>query len=149
MQASFKIIFRTYGKSWKLDIMSYMNFLEKSFYSVCKAIQVLSTRCDNICVPLKHCFSYDLVVDVKGSLSRIKVLRTECKSSSGAYILNIRKSGRDGAKKEPFSPSMCDFVFAVSPEGAYLIPSIEITQKRAICLSMFEKYLIDTQKLSG
>ncbi len=122
--------------------MSVMNWLEMNFFSVCKATQVLSSRADNICIPVKHSFSYDLIVDAKGVISRIKVLRTDCKAPSGSYVVNIRKSGREGCKKEPFCSAMCDFVFIDSPEGSYLIPSVEITQKRAITLSMFEKYLI-------
>lgn len=142
MQQIVKIIFGACLKFGAMDMMSSMNWLEMSFFSVCTAIEVLSTRCDNICLPMKHNFPYDLIVEAKGIFSRIKVLRTDCKAPSGSYVLNIRKSGKDSTHKQHFCPSMCDFIFAVSPIGNYLIPSIEITQKRAISLSMFEKYLI-------
>lgn len=118
------------------------DYLVLSYLSTCKAISILSTRCENICIPMNHTFSYDLVVDAKGVVSRIKVVRTDCQSPSGSYVVNIRKSGKDVSSKEPFSQSMCDFVFVDSPEGCYLIPSSSITQKRAITLSQFGEYFI-------
>lgn len=75
-------------------------------------------------------------------MSRVKVIRTDCKAPSGSYVVNIRKGGRGVSKKEPFRPEMCEFIFVDCPEGNYLIPSIEVTQKRSITLSMFEKYLV-------
>lgn len=145
-QGKIKIIFPYCGKSQKKDILSCMDYLEQSYLSTCKAISILSGKCENICVPINHTFSYDLIADSKGVISRIKVMRTDCQAPSGCYVVNIRKSGKEKSSKEPFSPTMCDFVFVDSPDGCYLIPSASITQKRAISLSMFVEYLIPTNK---
>ena len=118
-----------------------MNYLEMNFLSTCKAITVLSARCQNICIPINHSFSYDLIVDADGVVSRIKVAQTACKAPSGSYVVNVAKAGKEDQKRH-FSASMCDFLFVDTPEGCYLIPSSMITQRRSITLSMFEEYLI-------
>ncbi len=119
-----------------------MNWLNLSFLSTCKAVSVLSPRCDNICIPLQTSHCYDLIVDAKGVVSRIKVIRTDCQAPSGAYVVNISKGSEIGEKSKPFAALACDFVFVDSPEGCFLIPSSVITQKRTISLSRFKEYLI-------
>lgn len=96
---------------------------------------------------MKPTFAYDLILisDKSGKelIMRVKVVQTESKSPSGTYVVNLRKSGGYVNSKEckaPFDPSMCDVVFVISPESAYMIPSNKITQKRAISLSMFEEF---------
>lgn len=122
-------------------IICVMNFSELNFLSTCKAIAILSSRCQNICVPINHCFSYDLIVDAEGVVSRIKVAQTVCQAPSGSYVVNIAKAGKEDKKKH-FSTSMCDFLFVDTPDGCYLIPSSLITQRRSITLSIFDEYLI-------
>ena len=114
-----------------------MTRVDSTFKSVCKAVQILSAKCDNICIPIKNGNNYDLIVDAKGIISRIKVIRTDCISETGSFIVNLRKSGN-----EPFSRQNCEFIFVACPVGNYLIPCSEITQKRAIHLTKFEKYLV-------
>jgi len=130
------------NKNISNNVLPNLNHIDINFLSVCKAMHILSCKCDNVFIPMKQNSSYDLIVDVKGVMSRIKVLTTDCLSTSGNYILNIRRNSKCGEGKLLFSSNMCEFVFASSPEGNYLIPSIEITQKRAITLSGFDKYLI-------
>jgi len=145
-QAKTKIIFLYCIKWWLLDTMSSMDHLQNSYLSICKAIEILSPWCENICIPINHTYSYDLVVDAEGVISRVKVIRTDCQAPSGSYIVNIRKSGKEPASKEPFSQTMCDFVFVDCPDGCYLIPSSSIKQKRAISLSVCSEYLIPIGK---
>lgn len=122
-----------------LDILSInMNYLEKSYLSVCKATHILSSMYDNICFPVCQEFAFDIVGIKNNDMHRIKVLRTECKAPSGSYVVNIRNND----KKFPFDPSMCEMIFVDSPDGLYFIPSKIITQKRAISLSMFKDYLL-------
>jgi len=122
-----------------------MDFIAQNFLSLAKAIHVLSPRYDNIYLPIKGSFAYDLIGDCKGSIHKVKVFHTESKAPSGSYIVNIRKSGgynKGNTQKKPFDPNMCDVVFIDSPEGCYFIPSHQIDQKRAITLSMFREFFI-------
>src|SRR4030095_4855883 len=107
--------------------MSCMSYLEQSYLSTCRAVEILSGKCDNICVPIHHTSDYDLIVDAKGIISRVKVIPTECLAEIGAYIVNLRSAGKEG--KQAFCPTDCDFVFVDCPEGYYLIPVTSITQK--------------------
>lgn len=115
--------------------MTFMNTLNLKFLSICKAVKILSSKVDNISIPMKE-GCYDLIVDAKGVISRIKVLRTAHQSSCGSYVVSVRK----GLKKDLFIPSSCEFIFVDCPDFNYLIPCKEITQRTAITMSTFEKY---------
>lgn len=122
-----------------------MNHIENNFHSIVKAIYILSSRSENIFLPMKPTSAYDLLVEVNAVLSKIKVFKTECKAPSGSYVVNLRMSGgynKANTLKKPYDPSVCQFLFIDSPEGCYLIPSIEITQTRSLSLSMFGQFLI-------
>lgn len=122
-----------------------MDYILRSFQAIGKAIGVLCQKYENLCLPLRNCFSYDLIAVEKNQLLRVKVFHTETTSPSGSYVVNIRKSGgynKANTVKKPFDPKMCDLVFIDAPNKCYLIPSEEITQKRSLSLSMFEKYII-------
>ena len=124
-----------------------MDYLEKSFNAVCQAIGYISKYSDNIFLPIKPTYAYDLIYskweETTEFFIKVKVFQTKSQAPSGSYVLNLRKSGGyENAKehKAAFDPSMCDVVFAMSPEGFYMINSMEITQKRAISLSKFQEY---------
>jgi hypothetical protein len=131
-----------------MDILSSMNYLDKSFRATCRAIEHFSTEpcIVNIFLPIKPCYEYDLIVVTKvceEHMVRVKTIQTESQAPSGSYIVNLRKSGGYRNSKEykaPFDPKECDLIFVVSPDGNYAIPSEEVHQTRAICLSMFQKY---------
>lgn len=105
--------------------------------TLCKALSILSQKADTLSIPMKTDF-YDVIVDAKNVLSRVKVLRTNSKSRCGSYVVALRK----GMSKSKFSNISCEFVFVESPEGMYLIPSNEILQTTAITLSRFNEYKI-------
>lgn len=124
-----------------------MNYIDKSFQAVCQAIEYFSQGALNIFLPMKPTFAYDLILiteeNGKELMMRVKVVQTESQSPSGTYVVNLRKSGGYSDQKEhkaPFDPSMCDVLFVISSESAYMIPANKITQKRAISLSMFEEF---------
>ncbi len=121
-----------------MDTPSNHNLMDFNFMSICKAIEVLSTRCDSISIPIRQSASYDLIADVKGKISRVKVLRTECKTENGSYIANLRS----GSLKTDFNQCSCEFVFVDTPEGQYFIPSIEILVKSAVTLTKFKRFLL-------
>lgn len=122
-----------------------MDYIEKSFQSVAKAIQFFSTKYENLCFPMRHSSAYDLVGINGKQIDLIKVMRTDYRAPSGSYVVNLRQSG--GSSKvtyatRPFDSERCDLVFVDSPEGLYLIPSEAINQKRAISLSMFKEFIV-------
>lgn len=126
------------------DILSLMDYLERSFQSVGAAIGILSSRVVNICLPLKPNFFYDLILETTpGKLDRVKIIYTDCQAPSGSFVANIRKSGGYADKKEtkkPFDPHEVDKLFIFTPLGSYLIPTSEVTTTRSISLSQFENF---------
>ena len=77
-----------------------MYFQDFSYHAVCSAISLISKRFENLLLPVKSNFYYDLIGELGGKLFKIKVVHTTCKQPSGAYIANLRKSGGYLAKKE-------------------------------------------------
>lgn len=125
--------------------MEKTDYLHRSFQSVTSAMSVLASRFDNISLPIKGSFFYDLIVEKEFSLYRVKVIFTDCKQPSGSYIANIRKSGGYENKKEtkePFNTKFCDFLFIETPIEKYFIPTSEINTKRSLTLSQFIKYKV-------
>jgi hypothetical protein len=81
---------------------------------------------------------YDLIVDAKGVISRIKVLRTECKSYCGSYVVALRTGG----KKTSFVPWDCEFLFVDTPIGNFLIPTAGMLHTTSLSLDSFKQFLI-------
>lgn len=132
-----------------------MNYIDKNFHAICQAIEYFSKGAVNIFLPMKSTYAYDLILitseQEKECMMRVKVVQTESQSPSGAYVVNLRKSGGYTDSKEykaPFDPSICDVLFVISPESAYMIPSCKIIQKRAISLSMFEEFKCTGSRLN-
>lgn len=119
-----------------------MDYIERSYQTLSKAIGLLSPLYNNLSIPLKPSFYYDLLaeaIDTKEIL-KIKILCTECKAPSGAFVVTLRSCGGYDKKKElkkDFDSRSCDRLFVQSPESFYLIPSSEVSNKRAITLSQF------------
>jgi len=125
--------------------MKDKNYQQQSYFTLCSAIERLSMKFVNLSLPLRNSFYYDLVGEHDFKLYRIKVIFTECKQPSGAYVANIRKSGGYIAKKEsksPFDPNFCDYVYVETPQDQYLIPSNQINNIKSITLSQFVKFKI-------
>lgn len=106
-------------------------------HTLCKCIAIVSQKADTVSIPIKTDF-YDIIVDAKNVISRIKVLRTTSKSKCGAYVVPLRK----GRIKSKFSNMSCEFLLVESPDGFYLIPSNEVLQTTAITLSKFSEYKV-------
>jgi len=130
-----------------VDIVSFVDYFERSYKTLSKAIGFLAPLYGNLSLPMRPNFYYDILaetIDTK-SILKIKILCTECKAPSGTYVVTLRSCGGYGQKKElkkDFDPLSCDRLFIESPESCYLIPSAEIFNKRAISLSQFKHYKI-------
>lgn len=123
--------------------MEKADYHHRSFQTVTNAMKALSKRFDNISIPMKGSFFYDLIVEKDMKLYRVKVVFTDCKQPSGSYIANIRKSGGYEKKKEikeSFDPGFCEFLFIDTPSESYFIPTNQIHTKRSITLSRFVEY---------
>ena len=125
-----------------------MDYIERSYKTLGNAVGILSKRYSNLALPLRPNFSYDLLAETNvDTFMKVKVIHTDSKAPSGTYVVNLRKSGGYLNKEEvkkPFDKDSCCFVFVESPEGFYLIPSHQIHNKRAISLSQFEQFKINT-----
>jgi len=122
-----------------------MDYLKRNYISLSTAIGTLSKKFENLCIPIRTNFYYDLVGEKESCMFKIKIITTDCKQPSGSYIANIRKSGGYLDKKEAkenFNNKFCDFLFIYAPECSYLIPSSKVTTKRSITLSQFEEFKI-------
>ena len=122
-----------------------MDYLKRSYLTLSFAIGILSKKFDNLCIPIKNNYYYDLIGEKEFSICRIKIITTDCKQPNGSYIANLRKSGGYINKKEikeKFDNKFCDFLFIYAPDSSYLIPSFEVKTKRSITLSQFEDFKI-------
>lgn len=127
--------------------MKGVDYHKRSYQTVISAIHELGLRFDNIGIPIKPSFYYDLLCERDFKIYRVKVVFTNCKQASGNYIANIRKSGGyDRAKesKSPFDSKFCDYLYVETPEGKYLIPSSNVVSVRSITLSQFESFRISS-----
>jgi hypothetical protein len=121
------------------------NSIEKSYIALTQAIAHISITFENIAFPIKPSFFYDIIAEKNDILFKIRVIYTNCKAESGAYVATLRKMGKNVSGKivyQPFDSNSCDYIYVHTPECCYLIPANEINQTRAITLSMFEKFKI-------
>jgi PD-(D/E)XK endonuclease len=127
--------------------MKDRDYHKRSYQAVTSAIHELSLQFDNVSIPLRHNFYYDLLCERKFKIYRVKVIYTNCKQPNGNYVANIRKSGGYSSQKElkaPFDPNFCDFLYIECPNDKYLIPSCEISTHRAITLNQYESFRISS-----
>lgn len=122
-----------------------MNYHERSYHTMCKAISFFADKFANIALPVLSTYGYDLVAEENtGAFIKVKVIHTISKAPSGTYVVNLRKNTYD---KDPEGNNakyadVSDLFFIESPDGFYLIPTESIENARAISLSMYEKYKI-------
>lgn len=121
------------------------NYINKNYLTMCKSIAILSKKFDNVAIPVKISYLYDLLVEKDYNIFKVKIITAECRASSGSYIANIRKSVANGAGKctyQPFNNENCDYVYVETPEDCYLIPTISVRTTRSLSLSMYQEYII-------
>lgn len=121
--------------------MKNQDYHQRSYHTVSSAVAELSYRFENVSIPLRHSFYYDLIVEKDFKIYRIKVIATSQKQYNGNYVANIRKGGGVPLK---FDPKFCDFLYVESPTGKYLIPSSEVFNRLAITLNQFESFRIQS-----
>ncbi len=119
--------------------MKNHNYHQRSYQTVSSAVAELSHQFENICIPLRNNFYYDLIGEKDFKIYRIKVIFTNHKQYNGNYIACIRKNGRLNLN---FDKKYCDFLYIECPSGKYLIPSSEIFNHLAVTLNQFESFRI-------
>lgn len=122
------------------------DFFQRNKNALIEFMNLYKEKFDSFAIPLNQINEFD-VIGIKGEeLLRIRIVVTETKNPSGAYVANLCKSGgyyqKKERKNEPFSPSSCDLIFICTPNGKYLIPSKDVKQTKAITLSVFKNHLI-------
>lgn len=121
------------------------DYLERSYFSVSRAIYILCNRFDNIALPIRHSVHYDILAEKDFNIYRIKVISTKSKTASGNYIANLRKSGgysKTNTQKAPFDKKSCDYVYVITPDHEYLIPSHEVKNSRALSMGSWNNYIL-------
>ena len=123
-----------------------MDYIERNYKALIDFIQMTKSRFENLCIPLKPNGFFDVVCfcsQDSRNLNSIKIVCTETKNPAGSYVANLTISGgyeNRTEKKKHFDSSRCHYLFIWTPEAKYLIPTSEITQKKALVLSGFEKF---------
>lgn len=121
------------------------NSIAKNYYALTRCIYLLNQGFDNIFIPLKNSYFYDLVAEKNNELLKIKVVYTNTKSPTGVYVATLRKCGKNQLGKvsfQPFDSKTCDLIFIATPDKSYLIPSSGIKNTRSISMCMFENFQI-------
>ncbi len=121
------------------------NYIQRNYQTTCKALSILSNMFDNIAIPLKPCYFYDILVERETKILKVKCVSTTCKASNGFYTANIRKSGANSTgtySNQPFDSNNCDYIYVETPENCYLIPTDRIQSTRSISVNLFEEYVL-------
>lgn len=128
--------------------MSTMDYLERNRRALLECMVLLKDRFEGFSIPVGSGNGFDLVgycsTDSR-KLNSIRVICTETKRDTGSYEANLLISGGYSNKKETkkhFDPRSCHYVFVWTPEEKYLIPTSEITQKKALVMSGFKEFII-------
>jgi hypothetical protein len=122
-----------------------MDYIERSHRALLEFMAHPKVDFDTFAIPILSNYDYDVIGITSSSCFKIKIICTETKQPSGAYIANLLRSGgyeQGKEKKKHFNNKTCDFVFVRCPDEKYLIPSCEIVQTRAITLSVFQQFKI-------
>ena len=131
-----------------MAILSPMDYLERNYRAVLECMFLLRDRFDGFALPIGSAKGFDLVGHCKTDtpkLSSIRVICTETKRDTGSFEANLLISGgynRGKKLKKHFDVSSCHYVFVWTPNHKYLIPTTDITQKKALILSEFERYIV-------
>lgn len=100
-----------------------------------------------VSIPLEPC-EYNLILDIKGNIHRIKVISCSYKTKYGIYSASIRTMSSNTYKK--FNYETCEYVFVVTSDlDMYNIPSSVIDAKRQISLSVYNEYKVTMNDIPG
>lgn len=122
-----------------------MDYLERNHRATLEFMMACRERFDNYSLPIKPTYLFDVIAMKGPCIFSIRIVCTESKQKNGLFVANLLRSGGYERRKEQkimFDPKNCDYVFVWTPENKYLIPSKEITQKKALTLSKFQEFKI-------
>lgn len=109
-----------------------MNSNQKGDRALGRAISYFTSLGYTVLIPLTDSQPYDLVVDINGTLKKVQV------KSANKQVVRLRVlSSRAGGKYvvKTFNPGDYDLLYAVTPEGDYLIDTKNMTQRSEITLN--------------
>lgn len=109
-----------------------MNSNQKGDKALGRAIRYFTSLGQTVLIPLTDSQSYDLVVDIQGSLKRVQV-KSANKNIVRLRVLSSRAGGKYTIKS--FKRDDYDLLYAVTPRGDYLIDTQYITQGSEITLN--------------
>ena len=121
------------------------NSIKKNYTALTKAIHHLGELYDNVFIPLRPSYLYDLIFEKENVLFKVKVIFTNTKSPNGVYVATLRKCGKNVMGKltfAPFDSNTCEYIYVSTPKKNYLIPTNEMKNTRSISMCMFEKFII-------
>lgn len=87
-----------------------------------------------VSIPLTDSQSYDLLVDMNGSIKKIQVKTSTVKENSGSYTVGLRGVNTRGRLLKKFDKSLVDYVFVLTEESRYLIPANTIKARWEMCV---------------
>ncbi len=122
-----------------------MDYIARNHKALLEFMFLCEAKFQTYAIPFLTNHDYDVIGINDSACFKIKIICTENKQPSGAYVANLLRSGgyeRGKEMKIHFDNKSCDYIFIWTPEEKYLIPSLEITQTRAITLSMFQNFRI-------
>jgi len=125
-----------------------MDYLQRSHISKIRFINQTKGMYDNFLNPLKHVYSYDIVVEKQSRFFTVKIVCTKHKNKSGNYEANLRKSGPRG-EQEHFS-GKSDYLYIDCEEKSYLIPCKKIVNTRSLTLtSEYDIFILSPHSSAG
>lgn len=98
-----------------------------------------------VALPLTDSQEYDLVIEENSILKKVQVKTSDYKNKYGIYVVDLTTKGgnKSGQTVKKFDKSKVDYLFILTEEGRYLIPSVEVTSKTNLNLGKkYQLYLI-------
>lgn len=120
--------------------MKFETNKEKGNTSLGVAIAYFSSMGMTVSIPLNDTQDYDLIIDESGTLKKVQVKSTGCKTKYGSYQVALKScGGTRGITYKTVKETNIDYVFVLSKElDMYLIPKEKIENKST--LNLCDKY---------
>lgn len=114
-----------------------MNTKQQGDVGLARAIAYFASAGHTVCIPLTDSQAYDLVVDIKGKLTRIQV-KTTTYIRNGSYTVSLTTKGgnRSGQGRiKELDKSAVDAVFILTGTGEMYLCPVEILPKSSLTLT--------------
>lgn len=98
-----------------------------------------------VSIPLTDSQEYDLIIDEDSVLKKVQV-KTSSYKVNNLSVVELRTKGgnKSGQTITKFDSSKVDYVFVLTDEGVYLIPSSRVECKSTLTLGKkYKEYLVE------